>query len=276
MPSELPKLSHRQNGSDDSAPERAKTWQRDILLRRGALTCEWMPNGDVVCLDAEGKLLSLSPVGRPATPPPLSGVPAVLSFPGQFGILSLSGVLRRGAGQRPGAEGSAPLLFEVDSDGVKKLNRRDSYRVSVSLKGEILGLGPSELSSGESDLSAQVVSPMAEPKLEELGSRFASRARPVVIQDLSLGGARLAVAPPGPAPGDQALLHLKLGIERGDALRNLPCVVLERSEADRTVSAPAHLLRVRFHPLTPSVEGRLSRFLSKVQLERSKTAARRP
>jgi hypothetical protein len=141
------------------------------------------------------------------------------------------------------------------------VNRRAHHRVSVALKGAFTVFDPAEIASVR-----EAGSPGADDAshLETLAEAIAERSRPCTVQDLGLGGARIATAPPAPKRGAHCLFDLALG--PGQKLRNLPARIIESRTLPGT--SPLQLqVRVRFEGLARAAEAHLSRYLTQQQLE---------
>lgn len=226
-----------------------------------------------MCLDAGGDRLLLAPAreaGRFALDP--EG-PASFRIAEPSGLLAVAGTL---AGFEPVTVNGVThraLRLNFSRGGVERQNRRNHFRVMVQLKGEIVPLGPGTVAAALRHASAGRASDSAQPHAESLGRALQAAARPCLVRDLSLGGARLSVASPAAAPGGAALLHVALDAD--EVIRNIPCEVLQSRVG--TFPGPFDaLVRVRFTSLPAPLEGKLGRFIARVQLEDLRRGIRNP
>ncbi|MDF1555051.1 MAG: PilZ domain-containing protein [Deferrisomatales bacterium] len=223
-----------------------------------------MPPSEVLCTEVRGTCLLLMPLaGRCTT---LSPGPCQLQFADASGILQFNGVL---TGEEPAPLKSVAhpaLRFEVDLASATHSNRRASYRVGVTLKGQLAlferdALGPPRPSEpgGRPDLPDR-----AQGGLANSAHLIRARMRPCIIQDLSLGGARVRTAAPPPRAGQTAILDIALA--PGDVLRNVAGTVVQGGSGGGLPEFGAYA-RLRFHPMPRTAEARLARLISQVQLQ---------
>jgi hypothetical protein len=263
-------LNRPWNASAASVPD-ASSLAAQVLQRRGLLSQGAGAWGEVVCIDAEEGRLYLAPLRRDGSFSLAADRPAAFQLTDASGLVVVTG-LYAGAVQ-VNVNGVPQEAFRLDvlPDGVERRNRRDHFRVTVTLKGELLPLGPREIPDALRESWSAPVRGSALPHLESLARSLSGRARPCVLKDLSLGGARVALASPSPSPGEKALLHIAL--EAGEAVRNLPCAVVQSRPAALAGPLDA-LVRMRFIGLAAPVEGRLGRYIARVPVEQLKRGVR--
>ncbi|HSH68689.1 MAG TPA: PilZ domain-containing protein [Deferrisomatales bacterium] len=220
--------------------------------------------GEVLCTEVRGTSLLLIPLT--ARCPTLTTGPCQLQFADASGILQFNGVLTGEEPARLKGVAHRALRFEVDLASATHSNRRASYRVGVTLKGELAlferdELGPPRPSEpgGRRNLPDG-----AQGGLANSAHLIRARKRPCIIQDLSLGGARVRMAEPPPRVGQTAVLDIALA--PGDVLRNVEATVVQGGSGGGLPEFGAYA-RLRFHPMPRTAEARLARLISQVQLQ---------
>lgn len=242
-----------------------------VIQHRGLLSQATGAWGDVVCIDADDRHVDLAPVRPEGRLPLLLGEPAVFQFAESTGLVIVTGIFAGPATVVVNGVPQEALRLDLGPGALERRNRRDSFRVALALNGEFLPLGSKELTEALRDLWSRPSKGSALPHLESLARSLSDRARPCVLKDLSLGGARLALAAPTPGPGERALLHVAL--DNQEWVRNLPCVVVQAHSGALSGALDA-LVRLRFASLPPGIEGRLGRYLARAQLEQLKRGVR--
>ena len=121
---------------------------------------------------------------------------------------------------------------------VNVVNRRESFRVPVSLRGELAGFK----SSGETEKTIWKCT----------------------MRDMSLGGARLFVPSPAPAPKTQALLRIQFPTDDQPVV--LSGIVAE-SLPKRSPPPMDAQVRMIFQGVSSRMENQLSRFITWVQID---------
>lgn len=242
-----------------------------MVQRRGLLSQSAGPWGEVVCVDAEDSRLYLAPLKDRGAFSLVAGQSATFLLTDASGLVVVTGLFAGPVQLTVNGVLRDAFRLDVFPNGIEHRNRRDHFRVSVTLKGELLPLGPREVPDVFRALWSTPVRSSALPHLERLARSLSDRAVPCVLKDLSLGGTRVALASPVPRPGERALLHLAL--EPAETVRNIPCVVVQGQSGALARPLDA-LLRLRFSGLPAPVEGRLGRYLARAQLEQLKRGVR--
>lgn len=263
-------MSPPRNASAGSVPEPSGA-AAPFLQRRGLLTQGSKPWGEVLCLDTEEGCLYLAPTGGTQAFPLDATGPAAFLVADATGLFSVRGTLSGIRQVTVNGVSQRAVRLDFPAGAVERQNRRGTYRVSVQLRGELYPLGPGGVAEALRRSRVDAGRGSRLPHLEGLARSLAAKARPCVVRDLSLGGARLALTSPPPPPGESALLRFAFG---DDGVRqDLPCTLLQ-SRPD-TFAAPFDaLVRLQFTDLPAPIEGRLGRFISRVQLEDLKKGIR--
>ena len=213
------------------------------------------------CVDLTGPRLLLAPLTSGGHGRADPGTPACFEVPTPLGIVRVTGAL---SGPLDAILGGATLrAFQLlaGPGGFERVNRRGSYRLSITLKAEMIVLdGPPDADPGLASLTRAP----GESSLEALARGLEERRRPCLVRDISLGGVRLSVPEPLLPRGAWILLDVRLGPE--EVLRNLVGMVLECAGAVYLPPFPGEA-RVRFHGLPARTQGRLSQFIARAQVE---------
>jgi hypothetical protein len=128
----------------------------------------------------------------------------------------------------------------IPGDTIKVINRRQSYRVAASMSGKMAG-------------TCAVINE------EKYDSEWDCSLR-----DISVGGAKLVLAPPAPATRSRAMLTFQLPTENRPIV--LPCVVVAAVEGGNPPPMST-VVRLSFLGLTSRMENQLSKFINWYQLE---------
>ena len=221
-----------------------------------------------MCLDVRDFRLLLAPLKRYGAEALSPDRPAAFQVPDPSGVLVLRGTLRGSEQVDVNGVAHDAISLEIDPGSVARINRREHYRVPTTAKCEFLALGTRDLPDRPREPGGPAQAPGG-PSKQDLP---ALENRPCVLRDVSLGGARLAMASPPPRAGENGLLHMQTG-EAGEVLRNLQCTVVQGKASVFSLPFDA-LVRVRFVSLSPALEARHSRTLTRIQLEMLRTGLR--
>lgn len=140
------------------------------------------------------------------------------------------------------------LRFTPNGSELKVVNRRQSFRVTVSLRGKLKAVSASRNEE------------------EEKRSEWEC-----LLKDISVGGAKLVVGHPAPHPGAIAVLTLTLPTEEGPIL--LPCRIVTAHDGRHPPPLDA-IVRVAYHDIPARIESKLFRFVNWVQLDMIKRGVR--
>lgn len=140
------------------------------------------------------------------------------------------------------------LRFTPSGGDLKVVNRRQSFRVNVAMRGRIRTVSASRSEEEENRSEWECV-----------------------LKDISVGGAKLVVKQPPPHPGAIAVLELTLPTEEGGIL--LPCRIVTSHEG-RHPPPMDSVVRVAYHELPARIESKLFRFVNWVQLDMIKRGVR--
>lgn len=158
-----------------------------------------------------------------------------------FQTISDGGLLRaEGMLEGSGVDHAAFGLKFIPGGQIKTINRRQSFRVSVGIKGKMAG-------------TTMVTTE------EHFDSEWEC-----AIRDLSVGGAKLVLASPGPSSRSKAMITFQLPTE--DRPLVLRCVVVGVNEGANPKPMDT-VVRLAFLGLTSAMENQLSRFINWYQLE---------
>ena len=126
------------------------------------------------------------------------------------------------------------------------INRRQAFRVAVSLRGKLKG--------------------SKDPEAENYDVEW-----DVALRDLSIGGTKLVVRSPAPHAGTHCALVIRLSEDDPQML--LPCRVIH-SFPGRNPPPMDTLMRLAFHKISARQESTLFRYINQVQLEMLKKGLR--
>jgi hypothetical protein len=225
-----------------------------------------------VCLEVIDRTLILAPISKVGSPPLAAGRRTLFEVLDPSGVTHVSGQLEGPQDVEIQGVLHPALRLDVDLGSVKWMNRRAFYRVAVGIKGEIAVFSANEVPQFDGAGRPQrAVRPLPELQLKAVAKSVASRRRPVILRDLSVGGARLSMGSPSPEIGQTALLDLAL--DHADVLCNLFCAVVD---ARAGVSPPPFDTQVhlQFVSPPPKHEARLSRYVANIQREMLKKGIR--
>ncbi len=194
---------------------------------------------EATCLDARDGALLLAPLPHRRSGSLAVGAATTFQVPAPNGLIRFGGRLQEHRTLPVNGVPHDLLPLQVDPGQAEQINRRAHFRVTVTLKGELIAFW-------------------------QEGGALQERRRPCVVRNLSVGGALLSVGGPAPRGGQRVLLDLAL--ERGRVLRDLTCVVVDSCEEVAPPPLDAQL-RVRFHDLPPKSEAQLARTVNQAQLE---------
>lgn len=138
------------------------------------------------------------------------------------------------------------LKFTPAGDGIQVINRRQAFRVAVSLKAKLL-----------------MTSRNGDDAKEEVWN--------CLIKDLSVGGAKMAVQHPAPHVHGLAILALSLPTE--DHPLHIPCRVI-MAQPGRNPPPLDTIVRIAYRDIPARVESKLFRYINWVQLDMIKRGVR--
>lgn len=166
------------------------------------------------------------------------------SAPALFQTVCENGMLRCLGGIRQATVSTVEFTPKMETFQI--VNRRDAFRVPVSLKAELAG---------------------ATKKSEETFNTV----WPCSLRDMSIGGTKLMLGSPAPAPRSQALLRVQLPTEEKPVI--ISCLVIEATSKRSSPPMDA-MVRVAFHSVTNRLENQLSRFINWAQIDMMKKGIR--
>ncbi len=243
-------------------PDLSPPWAAEIIHARGMLRA-----GDLRapcrCVDLTGPRLLLAPLRGAGHRPVDPGTPASFEVPTPLGIARVTGTV---TGPLQAVLGGTPLeAFQLTAGpgGFERVNRRAAYRLSITLKAEMIVLeGSPDGDPGLASLAAARAP--GESGLQALARGLEERRKPCLVRDISLGGARLSVPEPLIPRGAWVLLDVRFGPD--EVVRNLAGMVLECVGNVYLPPFPGEA-RVRFHGLPARTQSRLSQLIVRAQVE---------
>jgi len=244
---------------------------RKVLQRQGTLLQGAAALVEVLCVDVRRTTLVLTPLTKAESPLAVERA-CRFQFTDGSGLFQISGSLDGTDRVTVNGVTHHVLLFKAEDASPVHLNRRESFRVSVSLKGELAVFRSDELRALQTNEEpVREILTSSPGRLEELYRLVKDRKRPCVLLDISLGGARVALPPPAPRIGQVAFMDIALG--PGDVLLNISGSVVQgingRGRGEFRAQA-----RLRFDALSGKTEARLAKLINKVQVENLRQGVR--